>query len=100
MWSRPSAAPSTAVPAPRTGRALRARRAGTVDHLTLGEIPVGRVLASVQNDEFDGVDVGSYSFELVLPPRLGSTLSAAQVAYNALERHRALRALEQAVVAG
>jgi hypothetical protein len=77
---------------PRGGRTLRVWRDGDVHRLTLGEIPVGRLLTA----DYDGGpgSAGGSAFELILPPRLGSTLSAAQVAYHALDRRRALGAFE------
>jgi hypothetical protein len=68
---------------PRNGHALRAQRAGGIDQLMLGDVPVGQLY-------YGGIDDG-YAFELDLPPRIGATLSAAQVMYYALERFRAAR---------
>jgi hypothetical protein len=65
------------------GYALRAQRDGAVDRLMVGEVSVGRLFSG-------GIDDG-YAFELDLPPRLGATLSAAQVMYYALERSGATR---------
>lgn len=79
--------------APRNGRALRVRRDGTAIQLTLGDVPVGRLLAHDVGS--DVRERGTYAFELLLPPRVGSSISAAQVVHNALERHRAVRAARQ-----
>jgi hypothetical protein len=68
---------------PPNGYALRAQRDGAVDRLMVGEVSVGRLFSG-------GIDDG-YAFELDLPPRLGATLSAAQVMYYALERSGATR---------
>jgi hypothetical protein len=73
--------------APRNGHALRVRRAGAIDQLAIGEIPVGRLLYHHGVGHGDG----AYAFELLLPPRIGAPLSAAQVMYRALERYRAVR---------
>lgn len=78
-------------PAPRNDRVLRVRRDGVTEQLILGDVPVGRLLSL-------GDDLGereAYAFELLLPPRVGSSISAAQVVHHALERHRAARATEQ-----
>ena len=71
---------------PRNGHALRVRRDGAVDRLMLGEIPIGELLY-----RGTGLTDGSYAFELLLPPRIGAPLSAAQVMYYALERYRDIR---------
>jgi hypothetical protein len=73
---------------PRNGHALRVQRTGTTDQLMLGETPVGELLY-----RGTGVAEGAYAFELLLPPRIGATLSAAQVMSIALERYRASREL-------
>jgi hypothetical protein len=72
---------------PRNDNALDVRRAGTTDQLTLGEVAVGRLWYRHGRTPYDG----AYAFELALPPRIGATLSAAQVMYYALERDRAAR---------
>lgn len=77
---------------PRGHRALRAREEGGERVLTLGGIAVGRL---VHEPLGDGAG-GGHGFELVLPPRIGSTLTAAQVIDQALLRHRELRELEHA----
>ena len=74
---------------PRNGHALRVHRDGMTDELMLGEVSVGQLLCRGAKD--------GYAFELVLPPRLGATLSAAQVMYYALERYRAARELGEMV---
>jgi len=68
---------------PPNGHALRAQRAGGIDQLMVGEAAVGQFY-------YGGTDDG-YAFELYVPPRIGATLSAAQVMYYALERSRAAR---------
>jgi hypothetical protein len=75
---------------PRNGHALRTRRDDGIEQLMLGEVPIGRLL-------YRGTAVtdGAYAFELVLPPRTGAPLSAAQVMYYALERYRAARAVRE-----
>jgi hypothetical protein len=71
---------------PRNGNALRSRRTDGIEQLMLGEISIGRLLY-----RGTGAADGAYAFELLLPPRIGAPLSAAQVMYYALERHRAAR---------
>ena len=71
---------------PRNGTALRTRRDDGIEQLMLGEVPIGRLLY-----RGTGVADGAYAFELLLPPRIGAPLSAAQVMYYALERYRAAR---------
>jgi hypothetical protein len=68
---------------PRNVPALRLQREGRIDQLVLGDVSVGQLF-------YRGADDG-YAFELDLPPRIGATLSAAQVMYYALERYRASR---------
>ena len=58
----------------------------------LGEVPVGQLLYRGA-----GIADGGYAFELTLPPRIGATLSAAQIMYYALERYRVGRDLGQMV---
>lgn len=73
--------------APRNAGALRVRRNGAVKHLTLGNVSVGRLLPH-------GGDVnggGEYAFELLLPPRVGASVSGAQIMYLALMRHGLIR---------
>jgi hypothetical protein len=70
---------------------LRVRRDGAAEELTLGGVPVGRLLP--HESEADGR--GNYAFELLLPPHMGASISAAQVMYHALERHRAVRETEK-----
>ena len=76
---------------PRNGHALRVRRDGKTDQLMLGEVPVGHLVYR------GAIADGGYAFELELPPRLGATLSAAQVMYYALERYRAARQVGEMV---
>lgn len=77
--------------APRRGRRLGARHDGGERVLTLGGVPIGRLVHSHVDLRPDD---GSHGFELRLPPRFGAALTAAQVIDNALVRHRALSALE------
>ena len=77
---------------PRNGHALRVHRNGGIDQLMLGEVSVGQMLYRSA-----GVADGGYAFELNLPPRIGATLSAAQVMYYALERYRAARDIGEIV---
>lgn len=74
-------------PPPRNGHTLRVRRMGLTDQLTLGDVSIGRLLYRPARGGLDG----AYAFELLLPPRIGAPLSAAQVMYYALERHQAVR---------
>ena len=69
--------------APRKAGALRVRRNGVVEQLTLGGASVGRLFPH-GGDSKGG---GEYAFELLLPPRVGASVSAAQVMYLALMRH-------------
>lgn len=73
--------------APRNAGALRVRRNGAVEELTLGDVSVGRLFPHVADS--DGSD--EYAFELVLPPRVGASISAAQIIYLALMRHGLIR---------
>jgi len=75
---------------PRATHRLRIRRAESTqsaDELLLGDIAIGRLLYQPVKSGLDG----AYAFELLLPPRIGAPLSAAQVMFLALERHRAVR---------
>jgi hypothetical protein len=79
---------------PRNGHTLREHPRGPSDQLSLGDVPVGRLLVRGADG---GTSLGSYAsgahaFELFLPPRLGATLSAAQVVYYALDRRRLIHA--------
>jgi len=76
---------------PRNGYALRDHPRGQSGELSLGDIPVGRLLTR----DLDGGAAAAHGFELFLPPRVGATLSAAQVVYYALERNRMLYAPEE-----
>ena len=73
--------------APRNARALRVRRNGAIEQLTLGDVSVGRLLAHGGDPE--GGE--NYAFELLLPPRVGESISAAQIMYLALKRHGQFR---------
>ena len=76
---------------PRNGHALRDHSRGPSNQLSLGDVPVGRLL--VRHADVGTSDAsGAHAFELFLPPRLGATLSAAQVVYYALERRRLIHA--------
>jgi hypothetical protein len=74
----------------RRGRRLNTRTEGGERRLTLGDVSIGRLVSIVPAD----AAVPVRGFELQLPPRLGDSLTAAQVLDHALERHRALRQLE------
>ena len=78
--------------APRRGRRLGVRTYGVERHLTLGGVPIGRLVSG----ELAGASRG---FELQLPPHIGPALTAAQVIHQALARHRALLELEGAATA-
>jgi hypothetical protein len=73
--------------APRKASALRVRRNGAVERLTLGNVSVGRLLP--HSGDVNGGD--EYAFELLLPPRVGASVSAAQIMYLALIRHGLIR---------
>lgn len=82
---------------PRNGHALREHPRGPGGQLSLGDVPIGRLLV---RDAGGGTShasdaSGAHAFELFLPPRLGATLSAAQVVYYALERRRLLHARDE-----
>jgi len=77
----------------RHGHALGLRRLGATDQLTLGDVPIGQLLYRPTHGGLEG----AYAFELLLPPRIGAPLSAAQVMYYALERHRAARAVGEMI---
>ena len=68
--------------APRTAGALRVQRNDGVDQLTLGDVSIGRLFR--QGGDFEGG--GEHAFELLLPPRVVASISAAQVMYLALTR--------------
>ncbi|HEU4565993.1 MAG TPA: hypothetical protein VFS05_15140 [Gemmatimonadaceae bacterium] len=74
--------------APRRRRVLRVRGDGKLTWLTLGGVPVGRI---VQMDGDDAGDARDFAFELLMPPALGPVLAlrAAQVAHAALEQQGA-----------
>ena len=71
---------------PRNAGALRVRRNGAVEQLTLGDVSVGRLFP---HGESDGGR--SYAFELLLAPRVGASINAAQIMYLALVRHGLLQ---------
>jgi hypothetical protein len=73
--------------APRNAGGLRVQRNGPVEQLTLGDVSVGRLFP--HDGESDGD--GGYAFELLLPPRVGASNSAAQIMYLALMRHGLIR---------
>ena len=72
--------------APRNSGGLRVRQHGGVKQLTLGDVSIGRLFR--QGDDSEGS--GEYAFELLLPPRVGASISAAQVMYLALMRRDVL----------
>ena len=73
--------------APQNARALRVRRKGAVDQLTLGDVSVGRLLP--HSAHLNGAS--EYAFELLLPPRVGASVGGAQIMYLALVRHGLIR---------
>ena len=73
--------------APRNVGGLRVRRDGAVEQLTLDDVPVGRLFP--HGNESDGG--GEYAFELLVPPRVGASISAAQIMYLALMRRGLIR---------
>jgi hypothetical protein len=83
---------------PGSRRALRAQRDGVATWLTLGGIPIGRI---VEPHERDPLGARGYGFELDLPPPLQPVIgiSAAQVIDAALVRRAAATHLEAATVA-
>jgi hypothetical protein len=80
------------VPGPRRA-VLYTRRDGGITWLTLGGVPIGRI---VHPHERDPIGDGAYGFELDLPPVLRpvNAISAAQVIDAALARRAAARRLE------
>jgi hypothetical protein len=78
---------------PGSRRALRTRRDGGITWLTLGDVPVGRI---VEAQERDPMGERGYGFELDLPALLQpiNAISAAQVIDAALERRAEARRLE------
>ena len=80
------------VPVPRRAF-LTTRREGGITWLTLGGVPIGRL---VEPHERDPLDEGGHGFELDLPPMLRpiSAVSAAQVIDAALARHAEAKRLE------
>jgi hypothetical protein len=78
----------------RNGHALRVERDDGIEHLMLGDVPVGELFY-----HGSAAAEGAYAFELILPPRIGAPLSAAQVMYNALERNRAAHEIREVEVA-
>jgi len=80
-------------PPPRRRRRLGIRVANLERQLTLGGISIGRLVSGL--DERTATHA-SHGFELMLPPRIGAALSAAQVIHQALGRHRQRREQEAA----
>jgi len=80
-------------PTLRRRRRLGIRVGNGERHLTLGGVTIGRVVSGL-DDRL--ATHGSYGFELMLPPRVGAALSAAQVIDQALGQHRQRRELEAA----
>ena len=76
-------------------RVLNTRRDGGVTWLTLGDVPIGRI---VHPHERDPLGEAGFGFELDLPPMLQpvNALSAAQVIDAALARRDEARRLEAA----
>ncbi len=81
-------------PMPGRRRALRARRDGRLTRLTLGSVPVGRIIEPTGDAP---VQDAHYGFELLLPPGLGpvAAIGAAQVIDTALARRAAVQGLER-----
>ena len=73
--------------APRNARALRVRRNGAVEQLTLGDVSVGRLFPC--GGDLNGG--GEYAFELLLPQGVGASISGAQIMYLALLRRGLIR---------
>ena len=80
---------------PGARRVLGTRRDGGVTWLTLGDVPIGRI---VQPHERDPIGKSGYGFELDVPPVLQpvNAISAAQVVDGALTRREEARRLEAA----
>lgn len=76
---------------PRPG-VPQVQRDGADEHLMLGDVAVGRLFRD--SDAAEGRD---YAFELQLPRGIHASLSVAATMHRALERHRAIRDIENAV---
>jgi hypothetical protein len=76
----------------RRGRRLGVHFRDGARHLTIGGISIGRLLAVPAVGDDGGEP--SCGFELMLPPRIGAALTAAQVVDQALNQHREMLALE------
>ena len=79
---------------PRRGRRLRVRAEGGERTLTLGNVPVGRLVSGPGEHATDSTSPG---FELLLPPRVGAALTAAHIVDLALAPHRVGAAAEATV---
>ena len=77
--------------APRRGRRLRVRSEAGELQLTLGDVPIGRLVSGPADHARQTM---SHGFELLLPPRIGAALTVAHIMDQALLRHRTLRSLE------
>ena len=73
---------------PGRRRALRLRSDGATMSITLGGVPIGRI---INFGTAAGSEVPDFGFELQLPPQVGAVagLSAAQVIHNAIRTHAA-----------
>jgi hypothetical protein len=78
----------------RRGRPLDVHWRDGVRQLTIDGISIGRLLAMPGTADSESRD--SSAFELMLPPRIGAPLAAAQVVDQALLRHRMMVGLENA----
>jgi len=74
--------------APRRGRHLRVRDTGDERWLTLCGVVIGRLVSAASDDP-----AAHHGFELMLPPRIGAALTAAQILDGALVRHQAFAQL-------
>lgn len=79
---------------PRSGGLLDVLYRDDVDWLSLGDVVIGRLIPFELEMEVD--TDAEFGFELHLPPRVGSSLGAAQVVDAALKRHRKHQTLELA----
>lgn len=79
---------------PRSDGLLDVLHRDEVDWLSLGGVVIGRLIPFEMDIDLDADS--EFGFELDLPPRVGSSLAAAQVVDAALERHRSMLQLELA----
>jgi hypothetical protein len=75
---------------PRRERPLESRTVDGSHVLTLGGVAIGKLCS----------DAETHGFELVLPPRIGSPLTVAQVIDDALRRHQRFNDLRNAALSG